>query len=591
MRQREGSLNNEHLAKMEASGAAAAPVEILFNALDADGDGVITRQELRDGLAAPAAPTADGSGASASSGSAKKVAQGGSATKVRSPRAILGTPRTQADAALLAEFENIQRTLADAARAVHGSTSVLEATRVGGAADDASGDAALPRVTEEAAQAARREATRLLAEWAGEVPLDLRATQAQRTSARSARAEPAAHAAAPSETWGVSWDASADGAPSVPSVPLSSSGSSDAPIVWAPPSGPDPVQLEQQQRQETAKALVTARLAGAADWQQQATLRQQQLEAERAVQADADRRAASRQRRADRERAGRVHEARTRRWERTKAKAAAAMAEESAASAGREESRWKVKAKQTANKVASVRRQREESQALEDTQRRKERAKARARAEKSKRSWELSRSRAESAGRDHRRSQARSEQRLRESSSRRERSHPSWSPPPTVREAWRPPLPYEDAMRAGRSSLHGQGQLYPRPDSDGPSRVPLVEETLAQRRGTAQLAVNVANAAGAEDSGSSKSGRTTPSPTLPHEHVRSPSQSKPGRGSPYAPTPEPSAAAAQAERFSPVEMAPPADVLTDQLVELAYKITDTLEWGQSGEEEAKAGAG
>ena len=561
---------------MDASGAAAAPVEILFNALDADGDGVITRQELIDGLAAPAAPTADGSADASASSKAKK---GGSATKVRSPRAILGTPRTQADAALLAEFENIQRTLADAARAVHGSTSVLEATRVGAAAADASGDAALPRVTEEAAQAARREATRLLAEWAGEVPLDLRATQAQRTSARGARAEPA-----PSETWGVSWDASAAVAPSVPSVPLSSSGSSDAPIVWAPPSGPDPVQLEQQQRQETAKALVTARLAGAADWQQQATLRQQQLEAERAVQADADRRAASRQRRADRERACRVHDARTRRWERTKAKAAAAMAEESAASAGREESRWKVKAKQTANKVASVRRHREESQALEDTQRREERAKARARAEKSKRSWELSRSRAESAGRDHRCSQARSEQRLRESSSRRERSHPSWSQPPTVREAWRPPLPYEDAMRAGRSSLHGQGQLYPRPGSDSPSRVPLVEETLAQRRGTARLAVNVANAAGAEDSGSSKSGRTTPSPTLPHEHVRSPSQSKPGRGSPYAPTPEPSAAAAQAERFSPVEMAPPADVLTDQLVELAYKITDSLEWGQEGPE-------
>ena len=84
--------------------------------------------------------------------------------------------------------------------------------------------------------------------------------------------------------------------------------------------------------------------------------------------------------------------------------------------------------------------------------------------------------------------------------------------------------------------------------------------------------------AGAEDSGSSTSDRRTPSPRLPHENVRSPSQSKPGRGSPYAPA----AAAAEGGRFSPVEMAPPTDVHTDQLVELAYKITDSLAWGEEG---------
>ena len=416
---------------------------------------------------------------------------------------------------VLADFEAIQATLKGGGGS--GKTQLVgaDATVVGWPSAADASIATVARswtgssVTQEAAQVARREAHELLASWSAEANATESGASARRRAEATAGPEPELPARRrvgdpppPQPTAAAAYSSSATGPPqpmataaayighsmdaaaayglrTEPSVSagvverptverstsptLSSSSTAPSTGSWESggpelPAGPDPVELLESRRQANATLVAQHRLAAAAEWQQRAVWQQRELEQEQEVKANQEQRRVERQRLVERQAGQRKVDAHDRRWARTKAKAASALAEEAAARAGREESRWQVKAKQASNAVATARDCRLREQADAESTEKRRREEERAKRKEATRRWEESRRRAEDAAREHSVAQAMSEQRRRANTSRTDRRPP---PPPTVREAWRPPLPYHDAVAAqqripgdNRDSIH-----------------------------------------------------------------------------------------------------------------------------------------
>jgi hypothetical protein len=256
------------------------------------------------------------------------------------------------------------------------------------------------RVTQQAADEARREAQELLARWAATAP-------PLRPQESPPRPRPPPQPSQEEHPRSVAHELTRDTAPRSASPTLSSSSKSDgsdpsaATLAASGKSGPDPVTALESQRQVEATNLAHQRLQAAAEWQQRALWQQRELEQEQQVHANNDRRAAGLQRAREREATERKLKARDLRWARTKARAASALAEDSAARAKREETMWMVKARQASNAVVSARDRRvREQRAAEDAEKER-RAQERARREQALRRWEQSRRRAEEAAREH----------------------------------------------------------------------------------------------------------------------------------------------------------------------------------------------
>lgn len=310
--------------------------------------------------------------------------------------------------AVLRDFEAIHATLQGEWPATRGGKVSDDATVVGRRGSEE--DSVLAsvarswtgsRVTQQAADEARREAHELLARWAATAPparpqeSPPRPRPPPQPSSQDEHPPSAAH------------DPTRDTAPRSASPTLSSSSQSDrsdpsaASLAASARSGPDPVTALEGQRQVEATDLAHQRLQAAAEWQQRAIWQQRELEQEQQAHANSDKRAAARQRVRKREAAERKLKARDLRWARTKARAASALAEDSAARAKREETTWMVKAKQASNAVASARDCRLREQRAAEIAEKERRAKERARREQASRRWEQSRRRAEEAAREH----------------------------------------------------------------------------------------------------------------------------------------------------------------------------------------------
>lgn len=254
------------------------------------------------------------------------------------------------------------------------------------------------RVTQQAADEARREAHDLLARWAASAP-----SAREQESPPRPRQPP--QPSQQEQLGSAAQEMTRDTAPRSASPTLSSSQSDrsnpSAASLTASRFGPDPVTALESQRQADATILAHHRLQAAAEWQQHVLWQQRELEQEQQVHTNGDKRAAERQRAREREAAERKLKAHDLRWARAKARAASALAEDSAARAKREETRWMVKARQTANAVVSARDCRLREQTAAEVAEQDRRAKERERREQASRRWERSRRRAEEAAREH----------------------------------------------------------------------------------------------------------------------------------------------------------------------------------------------
>ena len=256
------------------------------------------------------------------------------------------------------------------------------------------------RVTQQAADEARREAHELLARWAASAP-------PPRPQESPPRPRPPPQPSQEEHPSSAAHERTRDTAPRSASPTMSSSSQSDrsdpsaASLPASAHSGPDPVTALESQRQVEATDLAHQRLQAAAEWQQRALWQQRELEQEQQVHANNDKRAAGRMRAMERESAERKLKARDLRWARTKARAASALAEDSAARAKREETTWMVKARQAANAVISARDRRLHEQRAAEAAEKERRAKERERREQASRRWKQSRRRAEEAAREH----------------------------------------------------------------------------------------------------------------------------------------------------------------------------------------------
>jgi hypothetical protein len=326
-------------------------------------------------------------------------------------------PRIDEDA-VLRDFEAISDTLKGQGLPREGK--VADATVVGGDVDGLIASVARSwsgsTVTQQAADEARREAHELLARWSLEAPRPAPSVTLPAPSSPPRPRPPPQPAAQPEQPQRdpVAAVAAAAAPPPVGAAaprsasPTLSSSQSDtsAPSTasWAAaaplPSGPDPVGLLESRRQADATILAQHRLQAAAEWQQRALWQQRELEQEQHVQATNEQRALEHQREMEHKEAERKSKARELRWARAKARAASALAKESAARAGREEAKWMVKATRVTKAVASARDRRLCEQAEADAAKAARRAKERARREEASRRWERSRRLAEEAARE-----------------------------------------------------------------------------------------------------------------------------------------------------------------------------------------------